>query len=61
MKTKFILTDWNNKSRRITKKEAMTLITPEQLQHVKEAFLRDSYECNEYMVQGGRLSIWFEK
>ena len=61
MRTKFIFIDYNNKPRKITKKEAMTLITKEQFEEAKYNFIRGSMASNEYMVRGGRLAIWFEK
>ena len=60
MKTKFYFIDYSNKSRKITKKEAMSLITERQLQEAKETFKRDPYVSNEYMVRGGRVVIEFE-
>lgn len=60
MKTKFIFIDYNNKPRKITKKEAMTLITKEKFEEAKCNFIRGSMASNEYLVQGGRLAIFFE-
>ena len=60
MKTKFLFTDYNGNTKKITKKVAMTLITKEMYENAKYAYLRGSMVSNEYMVRGGRLAIWFE-
>lgn len=60
MKSKFILTDVHGNSKNITKKEALTLITKEQFDEAKYAFLRNDPVSNTFRVMGGVLQIWFE-
>ena len=60
MRVKFILTDFRG-SRKITKKEALTMITKEQFDAAKSAFVRKDPVSNSFRVMGGILQVWFEE
>lgn len=60
MKIRFILTDYNG-SRKITRRDALTMITKEQFDSAKEAFRRKDPVSNTFRVMGGILQIVFEE
>lgn len=60
MRTYFYLIDYNtNRSKKITKKQALTYINKNELKEALYCYMQDPNESIEYMTRDGRLHIEF--